>query len=248
MNELQALEARGRNMNPLARRIGMVGKETYNKGLGRQQGTTRTIYDTIPLTGSPNQFNFFENLANKGFPWTNLNRNSFTDAEAMNIQRAYLTFIETSNTTDYAIVSDTTVQVYGIYERGNTTVDATTKNQYAKFSMAQASIFVSGQQILKNFTFLSADPRFNYQNKGFNSSLAITSNPTATATSLTSYGNRAGLEVYDFASPAVIPPNREFIVSVQVPQYTDPSTNSTNVYLRLTLEGFGAIPSVEGTL
>jgi hypothetical protein len=243
MNELQALEARGRMNNPLARRIGMVGRETYNKNLGKQQGTTRTIYDTIPLTGSPNQFNFFENLANKGFPWTNLNRNSFTDAEAMNIQRAYLSFIETSNDTDYTILAATTIQIYGLSERANLSVDPNTKTQYAKFGMAQASIFVSGQQILKNFTFLSADPRFNYKNQGFASAQT-----GFTTTGSSSYGVNRGLEVYDFASPAVIPPNREFIVSVQVPPYTDPSATGTNVYLRLTLEGFGAIPSVEGTL
>jgi len=245
MNELQALEARrGGSMNPLARRIGMVGKETGNRGMNRQQGTTRTIYDTIPLTGSPNQFNFFENLANKGFPWTNLNRNSFTDAEAMNIQRAYLTFIETSNTTDYAILAATTIQIYGISERASLAATPTTKTQYAKFGLAQASIFVSGQQILKNFSFLSSDPRFNYKNQGIATGI---SGYTTAASSVVAYSR--GLEVYDFASPAVIPPNREFIVSVQVPPYTNPSVaDTTNVYLRLTLEGFGAIPSVEGTL
>jgi len=239
MNELQALEARGRNMNPLARRIGMVGRETYNKNLGKQQGTTRTIYDTIPLTGSPNQFNFFENLANKGFPWTNLNRNSFTDAEAMNIQRAYLTFITTNNDTDYQLLAADTMATAGVFQRGATAATPTTQSQYSKFSLAQASIFVSGQQILKNFTFLSADPRFNYSNQGLTSLAEVTTGSTVAA---------YGLEVYNFASPAVIPPNREFIVSVQVPPYTDPSATGSNVYLRLTLEGFGAIPSVEGTL
>jgi hypothetical protein len=239
MNELQALEARGRYSNPLARRISAVGKETYNKNLGKQQGTTRVIYDTIPLTGSPNQFNFFENLANKGFPWTNLNRNSFTDAEAMNVQRAYLTFIETSNDTDYSIVAADTIQIFGVYQRSNSQATPTTKSQYAKFGLAQASIFISGQQTLKNFAFLSSDPRFNYTNQGFSALGETTSGGVVAA-----YGK----EVYDFASPAVIPPNREFIVSVQVPAYTDPSATGTNVYLRLTLEGFGAIPSVEGTL
>lgn len=228
--------------SPLARRIAAVGRETYNKGLGRQQGTTRTIYDTIPLTGSPNQFNFFENLANKGFPWTNLNRNSFTDAEAMNIQRIFLSFVETSNDTDYAIVSANTIQIYGISERANFGADQTNKTQYAKFLMSQISIFVSGQQILKNFTGLSADPRFNYKNQGIAAAI------TGQGASETGYGHTVGREVYDFASPAVIPPNREFIVSVQVPPYVDPSATGTNVYLRLTLEGFGAIPSVEGTL
>lgn len=233
------LEARKQYGSPLARRIAAVGRETYNKGLSKQQGTTRTIYDTIPLTGSPNQFNFFENLANKGFPWTNLNRNSFTDAEAMNIQRAYLTIIETSNDTDYAVLAADTWQSFGVFQRANSQATPTTKSQYGKFSFAQASIFVSGQQILKNFSFLSADPRFNYSNMGISSLAEVTTGSTVAA---------YGLEVYNFASPAVIPPNREFIVSVQVPPYTDPSAAGTNVYLRLTLEGFGAIPSVEGTL
>jgi len=235
------LEARKMLGNPLARRIAAVGRETYNKGLGKQQGTTRTIYDTIPLTGAPNVFNFFENLANKGFPWTNLNRNSFTDAEAMNIQRAYLTIIETNSDTPYEIVNTTTIQTFGIYERKNVAFDPTTKNDsYAKFSLAQGSIYVSGQQILKNFSFLSADPRFNYGNQGFSSN-GITGS--------TGNQHNMGREVYDFSSPAVIPPNREFIVSVQVPPYVDPGAGEdVTVYLRLTLEGFGAIPSVEGTL
>lgn len=238
---MDALEARrgGGLSNPLARRISAVGRETYNKNLGKQQGTTRVIYDTIPLTGSPNQFNFFENLANKGYPWTNLNRNSFTDAEAMNVQRAYLTFIETDNDTDYTILAATTIQVYGVFQRANTVATPSTKNQYAKFGLAQGSIFISGQQTLKNFSFLSADPRFNFQNQGLATLSQVTNGSTITA---------FGKEVYDFASPAVIPPNREFIVSVQVPAYTDPSAAGNNVYLRLTLEGFGAIPSVEGTL
>lgn len=234
------LEARKQLGNPLARRIASVGRETYNRGLGKQQGTTRTIYDTIPLTGAPNVFNFFENLANKGFPWTNLNRNSFTDAEAMNIQRAYLTLIETSSDNPYEIVSGTTIQTFGIFERKNVAFDPTTKTQYAKFSLAQGSIFVSGQQILKNFSFLSSDPRFNYKNQGFGGS---------GNTGSTGNEHLVGREVYDFASPAVIPPNREFIVTVQVPPYVDPGAGeNVTVYLRLTLEGFGAIPSVEGTL
>ena len=236
---MDALEARARLGNPLARRIAAVGKETLNRQLGKQQGTTRTIYDTIPLTGSPNQFNFFENLANKGFPWTNLNRNSFTDQEAMNIQRAYLTFIETDNDTDYTILAATTLQIYGVSQRANTVATPSTKNQYAKFLLAQASIFVSGQQILKNFSFLSSDPRFNYKNQGITAVSQVTNGSTFAT---------LGLETYEFSSPAVIPPNREFIVSVQVPSYTDPSATGNNVYLRLTLEGFGAIPSVEGTL
>lgn len=231
------LEARKQYGSPLARRIAAVGRETYNKGLGKQQGTTRTIYDTIPLTGNPNQFNFFENLANKGYPWTNLNRNSFTDAEAMNIQRAYLSIISTDATGDYVLLNGTAMQVYGVSEAAQSGTPGLS-TVFPKFLLAQGSIFVSGQQILKNFSFLSADPRFNYGTDAISVGAA--------GTQAAPYQQFRGKEVYDFASPAVIPPNREFIVSIQVPSYTKPATGNT--YLRLTLEGFGAIPSVEGTL
>lgn len=241
---MDELQARGRQLgNPLARRIAMVGKETYNKNLGKQQGTTRTIYDTIPLAGQPNVFNFFENLANKGYPWTNLNRNSFTDQEAMNVQRAYLSIIISSNDTAYGNAAADTWQILGLSEAAGVPA-VTGSNLISKFLAAQASIFISGQQTLKNFTFLSADPRFNYGNVGITEGIAYDNKATGGSyTAIT-----RGREIYEFASPAVIPPNRDFIVSVQVPPYSAISSTGKNYYLRLTLEGFGAIPSVEGTL
>jgi len=140
---MDALEARRPKLsNPLARRIAAVGRETYNPGLGKQQGTTFTIYDTISLTGSPNVLNFFENLNNKGFPFTNLTRNSFTDAEAMVVQRAYLTLIRINNTTEYGLLAANQVEIWELDAMANAAAE------YKKVSLAQASILVSGQEVL----------------------------------------------------------------------------------------------------
>jgi len=229
MNDLQARRSRG-SSNPFARRISSVGRETNNPGLGKQQGTTITIYDTIALDGSPNVCNFFENLNNKGFPFTNLTRNSFTDAEAMVIQRIYLSMIRIDNANPYVL---TAANVINIYE-----LDAFTdlNQQYEKFGLAQASILVSGQQVLKNFSIQSLLSSFNFK-ANFKNTMSDGQDTF-----------RVGHNVYSFASTPSIPPNREFTVPITLPVYTDQSGAGNTDYLRLTLEGFGAIPSVSGTL
>ena len=231
MDELEA-RRRQRLSNPFARRIAQVGRETYNPGLGKQQGTTINIYDTISLQGSPNVLNFFESLSNKGYPFTNLNRNSFTDAESMVIQRAYLTLIRIDNSTPYSIVAADVVAMWELDKMNLASA------QYKKFLLAQASILVSGQEVLKNFSFLSAASSNNYEAK-FKS-------PVSSAPADNQSAN--GHNVYTFASTPSIPPNREFKVSVQLPPYTASPPAENLDYLRLTLEGFGAIPSVQGTL
>ena len=228
MNELEA--RRPKLSNPLARRIAAVGRETYNPGLGKQQGTTFTIYDTISLTGSPNVLNFFENLNNKGFPFTNLTRNSFTDAEAMVVQRAYLTLIRINNTTEYQLLAGNNVEIFELDAMANLAIE------YKKVSLSQGSILVSGQEVLKNFSFLAATAAHNYGSK-FKS--LITADEA---------GQAFGHNVYTFATSPSIPPNREFKVPVQIPSYTEQSGATNTDYIRLTLEGFGAIPSVQGTL
>lgn len=229
---MDALEARrNRLSNPLARRIAQVGRETYNPGLGKQQGTTITIYDTISLTGSPNVLNFFENLNNKGFPFTNLTRNSFTDAEAMVIQRAYITLIRINNTTEYQVLPANDIAVYEL------DLMSIAAAQYSKFKLAQGSILVSGQEVLKNFSYLAATASHNY-NAQFKAGTNLQEETEGTF----------GHNVYTFATSPSIPPNREFKVPVQLPPYTEQSGNNSTDYLRLTLEGFGAIPSVQGTL
>jgi hypothetical protein len=229
MNDLQG-RRRSRLSNPYAQRIASVGRETNNPGLGKQQGTTITIYDTIALDGSPNVCNFFENLNNKGFPFTNLTRNSFTDAEAMVIQRIYLSLLTIDNGTAYALSSSNVINVYELDSM------STVSPQYQKFGLSQASILVSGQEVLKNFSFQSMLASFNYksqfkniQNNGEESFLC-------------------GHNVYTFATAPSIPPNREFKVPLTLPVYTEASASGSTHYLRLTLEGFGAIPSVAGTL
>lgn len=61
-----------------------------NKGIKDQQGTTRIIYDTLPLDGRT-EFRFFEESNNRNFPRTNMGAfgNKMGVGETMAIERIY---------------------------------------------------------------------------------------------------------------------------------------------------------------
>jgi len=268
MNTLEELQARGSMGNRFANRIAMVGRETGNRGLGKQQGTTRVIYDTIDMyngsSAGVTSFDFFGTLNNKAFPYTNINRNSFTDAEAMSVARAYLTYIYCDNgSVSYTTTSQFSA-VYGIDEAitflqsivGISKSYFTAAGKVAGLHLAEGSLLISGQEVLKKFNFLSAHAPFNHKANVLTSSQVFSAAGSTAAlpggTTSTGFATSRGSQVYTFDSAAVIPPNREFRFPINTGAYTLPTGSTTlgygQHYLRLTLEGFGAIPSVEGTL
>jgi len=74
-----------------------VAKKTGNAGLKFQQGTTRVLYDSLPINGD-REFRFFEGSNNRDFPFTNTGAsgNKLTVGEALVIERCYFAvfFIE----------------------------------------------------------------------------------------------------------------------------------------------------------
>jgi hypothetical protein len=148
----------------------------------------------------------------------------------MVIQRIYLSLIAIGNATPYQIAAGNTVEIFEL------DAFADLSAVYERFGLAQASILVSGQQVLKNFSLQSLLSSFNFK-ANFKNTMSDGQDTF-----------RTGHNVYSFASTPSIPPNREFTVPVTLPVYTDQSGANATHYLRLTLEGFGAIPSVAGTL
>ena len=268
MDELQALEARGRSRNRFANRIAMVGRETGNRGLAKQQGTTRVIYDTLDMyqgsSAGVTSFDFFGTLNNKAYPFTNINRNSFTDAEAMSVARAYLTYIYCNNGTVSYATSSIFSLVSGLDEATTfmQSIDGISKTYFtaagkvAGLQLGEGSLLISGQEVLKKFSFLSANSFFNHKanvlTASQNNSIVGSIAAAPAGTGSTGWATNRGTQVYTFDSAAVIPPNREFRFPINTGAYTLPTgvtaLNYGQHYLRLTLEGFGAIPSVEGTL
>lgn len=65
-----------------------------------QQGTTRIIYDTTGNVSAQSQFSFFDEVASKTYPATNLDNNRFQPGEGMVIKEIYITEINNANTVE----------------------------------------------------------------------------------------------------------------------------------------------------
>jgi hypothetical protein len=73
-----------------------VNNRFGNTNIKGQQGTTRVIYDSLPLDGST-ELRFFENAASRQYPFTNIGSegNRLTVGETFVIQKIYFGLIET---------------------------------------------------------------------------------------------------------------------------------------------------------
>ena len=230
MDDLQAGRRRGSRMPQrpgAAGRLINAARETGTKNMGKQQGTTWTIYDTVDLFNSGTTLQFFQALNGKNYPWTNLQQNKFSQDEGMVIERAYLTILNVTGGTQSFIYTPGSINLPQTIE----------ESAFPEFYLAEGTIIISGSQVLKKFSFLSSFAPFNY---------------SAKFSGLSSNGEQGevigrGHSVYNFSSTPAIPPNVEFSVPISVPQFQLPA-NAGLSYCRLTLEGFGSIPNVGGTL
>jgi len=71
------------------RKMIRTSRKFGNKGLIRQQPTTRIIYDTLPHDGRL-EYRFFEGAGSRLFPFTNLTEDKLSVGEMMVIERYYL--------------------------------------------------------------------------------------------------------------------------------------------------------------
>jgi len=135
-----------------------------NAGIKKQQGTTRAIYDSLPLDGRT-VFRFFEESNNRNFPLTNMGSdgNKLPVGNALAIERAYLSVVTIDpDTGDVAKIDD-------LPTSGLTNI-----------LIGELNIEIANSQVLKQVPVLSFDPRFNknasnedYNNFEFDTQLII---------------------------------------------------------------------------
>lgn len=72
-----------------------VNNKFGNRGIRKQQGTTRIIYDTLTLTTTATNFRFFEGVSNRTFPQTNVGQsgNGLQVGESLSVDRMYLSIV-----------------------------------------------------------------------------------------------------------------------------------------------------------
>lgn len=188
-------------------------------GMKNQQGSTIIFYDSLPLAGSTGTFifEFFKNVRTRQFPFTNLTENKLQVAEAVVIQRMYLSVI--------TVVSDQVTASMELMEAG---LDG--------FYRSDLSFWIDNNQVLKPINVQSFQPQFNYaSNWGAISSTITTEDVVAT----TQLGNA----VWHNEALPVIPPLIQFQANLQVTEYVAVA----NAYLVLTVEGAGGIMAPRNT-
>lgn len=80
-----------RAFNPVSpqQKIIRTSNKFGNRGIKKQQGTTRIIYDSLPHDGR-DDYRFFEGVGTRVFPETNLAENKLSVGEAMVVERMYI--------------------------------------------------------------------------------------------------------------------------------------------------------------
>jgi len=132
------------------RKIIGVQKKMGNTGIAQQQGTTRVIYDSLPLDGATS-FRFFENSSTRQFPLTNQNSdgNKLGVGESMAIQRGYLSITTIDNLDPRIVTGVNTVASFSL----------------AGITAGELSVEIANTQVIKKLALRSWDPRFNKSSK-----------------------------------------------------------------------------------
>lgn len=94
------------NFTPQNKIVG-VNNKFGNTNIKNQQGTTRVLFDTLPLDGST-ELRFFENAASRQYPFTNIGSegNRLNVGETFVVQKVYFGLTTVDEDTGAYITSD----------------------------------------------------------------------------------------------------------------------------------------------
>lgn len=211
-------------------KIVRVNDKIGAKGIGKQQGTTRVIYDSIEIvSGATTTYNFFENVNSKRFPFTNLTQNKLQVGETIALQRFSMFIVVYDFTVPTAPVASIIypldapqLGVQGIYK-------------------SEMSFQISQDTVIKKLPLTSMFAPFN-KSAQFSGQVDINV-----------FGVNIGLsrphDVYEFDNPIVIPPDIEFIAPVQIPNIFTGGLPAApfKAFLTLSIEGLGSLFSPKST-
>lgn len=118
-------------------KIVAVNNKFGNTNISGQQGTTRVIFDSLPLDGST-ELRFFENAASRQYPFTNIGSegNRLNVGETFVVQKVYFGLIITDADTG-AFVDFGPIGPYG----------------FAPWQVGEWNFFIANSQVIKQLPF-----------------------------------------------------------------------------------------------
>jgi hypothetical protein len=132
------------NVTPQNKIVG-VNNKFGNTNIKNQQGTTRVIFDSLPLNGST-ELRFFENAASRQYPFTNIGSegNRLNVGETFVVQKIYFGVIEISEAGQYT--EFVPIGPFGL----------------APWQQGEYSFLIANSQVIKQLPFLTSFvPNFN---------------------------------------------------------------------------------------
>lgn len=130
----------GVNLTP-QQKATLVNSIMGNPSIANQQGTSRVMYDTLPMDGRQ-EFRFFENVSNRTFPDTNMNQNKLQVGETFSLNRIYFSLV--TKTAEGVFVSIATFQTVTQLQGG------------------QFSVYFDTMQVVKPIPMSSLLSEFNH--------------------------------------------------------------------------------------
>lgn len=132
--------------NPTVQRKAVgINSQFGNPGIANQQGTSRVLYDTLPLDGRQ-EFKFFESVQNRTFPFTNLTQNKLQVGETFALQRLHFSVVVFDEATGLILEDITDLTTAGL------------PGLYA----SDFSIYFDTMQTVKPYSLVSMLPKFNH--------------------------------------------------------------------------------------
>lgn len=114
------------SINPVTPQNKIVGinNKFGNRGIRKQQGTTRIIYDTLSLALGVDVFRFFDGVNTRAFPETNVGQSGtgLQVGESLSIDRIYLAIEERAVLTPFNIIDFTNVNTNPAIAVGTVTI------------------------------------------------------------------------------------------------------------------------------
>lgn len=208
-----------------------VNDKFGNSGIKFQQGTTRIVYDALPIVesnGAPVTYTFFKDCKTRSFPLTNLPENKLQVGESISIQSYYL-----------AILNVETSEAGGQITNVNSITPLALQPETNKLFRGDLNFFIGNNRVLKDLSVTSAAAPFNYSAQ-FANPLILTQEAIEGEINTTRFG-AIDHEIYNLRTDLVIPPDIEFYTEFKVYSPKPDFIKTGKNYLMLAFEGVGSI-------
>lgn len=198
-----------------------------NLKVGNQQASTRNVYDYIKLGTNPNPttLEFFKNVNQKAFPFTNLQQNKFDAGESLAVIRMHLSVLMVATGTS------------GATARIDRVVSPDFSNELNKLWRSDLDFFIDNNRVIKALSVTSFKGDFNHTAKWGGIAAAYDS------VQETLEVREAAHCVFELDDAMIIPELITFRAPLLIPAVPNALSNTWDVYLGLHLEGFAALVS-----